>query len=123
MATSPPRTSTVKHTSSLPFSHSSYRPSTSSGNTSDGTRPVDRPVHDRHVRVVVPVAVVMDVARPTAPSRPDLHLLPDHPGGHGHHECADLSPDVEQDGALPGEGVLDWPGASHDAFVVPGTVW
>ena len=43
-------------------------------------------------------------------------------GGHGDDQRTDVSPDVEQDGALPGVRVLGRRGA-HDAFVVPGSVW
>jgi hypothetical protein len=73
------------------------------------------------VPVVVPVLVVgHDVQR--GPDRADLDLDPDHVGRRRHHEGAHVTPDVEQDRALPGVRVLDLRGA-HDACVVPGWVW
>ena len=55
--------------------------------------------------------------------RADLDLEPYRLLRHRDHERADVTPDVEQDGALPGPcvlGVASWP---HDAAVVPGLVW
>jgi hypothetical protein len=58
--------------------------------------------------------------------RYDLDLLAEHRGGHGHHECADVAADVEQDRALPGVRVLVLVRVTvlrAHAFVFPGLVW
>src|SRR4029077_7142130 len=72
------------------------------------------PVVMRVAVVVPPVGVVCHHSHGA-----DLHLGVDHGRRHRHDERSDVVPDVEQDGALPGEGVL---GRAHTA-VVPGSVW
>ena len=86
-----------------------------------------RPLDDRdmgEVPVVVRVAVVVPWVVPVGmavrhPHGTDLHLGVDHRARHRHDEGTDVVPDVEQDRALPGEGVL---GGAHTA-AVPGSVW
>jgi hypothetical protein len=99
-----------------------------------------RPVHDRDMSQVLSPLVVMIMAmvvpavsvavRVNVPvgvgphsHGPDLDLRADHAGRHGYHEGPDVTPDVEQDRALPGKGVLDRLLDAHDAWVVPGWVW
>jgi len=73
--------------------------------------------------VVVIVVVDVGVLVPQLALAHDLDLLPRHRGRHGHDERAHVAPDVEQDRALPGEGVLHRCRGTHDAAVVPGSVW
>jgi hypothetical protein len=78
------------------------------------------------VRVVV--VVVMPVPVDVLPVEgADLHLQPHRRLRHGDHERPDVAADVEQDGALPGPGVLGLghrrDHVVHDTADVPGSVW
>jgi hypothetical protein len=71
----------------------------------------DRPRHDGHVRCVLMGAIVR-------PGPADLDLDAVHVGRHRDDQRADVVTDVEEDGSLPGEGVL----VVHQTFGVPGRV-
>ena len=71
------------------------------------------------VAVVVGLGTVVDPGGDILALGEDVHLLPDQLDGHGHHDCPDVSPDVQYDGTLAGVRVL-W--GIRESFLAHGLV-